>query len=123
MIAVWSCSEEIRLVESLDGSYTGIFYRTNPAADYDTASVTLVFEGNSYTGSGGEGYYPAICHGKFILSGKEIEFTNECFWTANFDWSYILSGKFRIVSEGGKIIMTASRGDSAHDVYVLSKDN
>ena len=110
-------------MEALNGSYSGIFYRADPGSDYDTASVTLVFEGNSYTGSGGQGYYPAICHGKFALSGEEIEFTNECFWTANFDWSYILSGKFRIVSEGGKIIMTAPRGDSGHDVYVLRKDN
>ena len=103
----------------LDGTYTGIFFRASPQGNYATADVTLVFKGNTFEGLSSIAKYPAICRGTYTITGDEIEFTNLCVWTAEFDWSYILDGKFTITIEGNEIMMTRDYDDYRRDTYKL----
>ncbi|MEJ2004157.1 MAG: hypothetical protein P8X57_04150, partial [Cyclobacteriaceae bacterium] len=40
--------------------------------------------------------YPAICNGTFERDDKRISFENNCAFTADFDWSFILNGTYEI---------------------------
>lgn len=118
ILALLSCEEAQKVtVGPLAGTYEGIFFRTSPGAKYETSDVALVFEEITFEGSGSITKYPAICHGTYGLAGNEISFNNLCVWTAEFDWSYILSGKFTITREGDEIIMTRNYDNGAVDTY------
>lgn len=65
--------------------------------------------------------YPAICEGTYSLSGQAIEFVNQCAWTAEFDWTYILSGTFTIQKEGDELLLIRSYGDAVYDTYRIKK--
>ena len=120
IVTILSCEDADKVsVASLNGTYEGIFFRTSPGAAYETSDVTLSFEGNAFEGSSNIAKYPAICHGTFTLTGNEIDFNNLCVWTAEFDWSYILYGKFTITSEGDEIIMTRNYGNGIVDTYKI----
>lgn len=99
---------------SLNGRYTGIFSRTG----MDTSQVSLVFSGSRFDGESDESRYPAICHGSFKLSDQMIHFTDSCAWTANFDWSLILSGKFNISFSDGTVRIWKTNGNIT-DEYLL----
>lgn len=120
MTTLISCEDDRLNVGSLNGRYEGIFFRTAPAANHQTSDVTLVFKGDTFEGSGNITKYPAICHGTYTLTGDVIEFNNLCVWTAEFDWSYILSGKFIISREGNEIIMIRTYSGGVYDTYKLS---
>ncbi|HMQ00055.1 MAG TPA: hypothetical protein PKC24_09755, partial [Cyclobacteriaceae bacterium] len=57
------------------------------------------------------------------LLGHSIEFNNTCFWTADFDWSYILSGTFNISIKGDEILLKRYYSDNVFDAYVLTKSS
>ena len=104
-----------------DGVYKGIFYRTSPWTD--TAQVTITIAGNRFTGQTNKMYYPAVCNGTFSVNGDMIRFNNSCPWTANFDWSFILSNEYEIKGNGKTVEI--SRGYNGiifyKDVYQLTK--
>lgn len=100
------------------GTYSGQFIRSSPLARYAPSNVTITFVGNSFSGVSDKINYPAICNGTFNISGKTIEFENECIWTADFDWSYILKEKFEFNMVGGKLEMTKVSGVNT-DHYTL----
>ncbi|WP_144266300.1 hypothetical protein [Pontibacter ummariensis] len=118
-----SCDKEEIDPETLNGTYTGYFVRaSSPSADYARANVTLTLDNGKFSGSSNMPYYPAICRGTYSLSGHEIQFQNECFWTANFDWTYILDGSFRLSLDGDKLTITKQlEGSSIIDTYALEK--
>jgi len=103
----------------LQGTYTGQFIRSSPNAKYAPSSVTLTFTVGRFSGESDKIKYPAICHGTYKLRGQNIEFQNECPWTAEFDPSYILSGEFRLYVDGDKLEMIKYR-DSHTDYYKLT---
>ena len=121
LLLILSCDKgDIKLVGSLEGTYKGIFFRSSPEVKYQTSNVILVFDAHKFEGSGNITKYPAICHGTYTLIGQEIEFTNLCPWTAEFDWSLILSGKFKIEINGDELVMTRSFGNIV-DTYKIQK--
>jgi len=61
--------------------------------------------------------FPAVCSGTYAMSGDKITFTNECMWTADFDWSLVLNGEWNYTFRGETITFTHSNGDR----YVLTK--
>ena len=82
--------------------------------------MTLILDGNKFEGTSSIVKYPAICRGTFTLGGDEIEFRNGCAWTAEFDWSLILSGKFKFTKEGDEIVITKS-DNGFFDIYRLKR--
>lgn len=122
LILTLACNDDESMpIESLNGAYEGTFSRSGPWIKYQSSKVTLTFDGNSYEGSSSIAKYPAICHGTFIPKGQSIEFINTCPWTADFDWTYILSGTFTISGDENEIIMTKSYDDLVRDTYTLKR--
>lgn len=103
-----------------EGTYTGTFQRGKG----NISQVELTFSGDRYTGkvtgisSGGLMgiIVPIICRGQLKVSQRSIDFQNECFFTANLDWSLILSQEWQAASNGNRL--TLSRNE---DRYVLTK--
>lgn len=116
-----------KMSSEFEGTYTGIFFRNQPFTHIETANVELNFDGNEFAGSSDINKYPAICHGSFDLAEGEIEFQNECFWTAEFDWSIILAGKFEAVLRGDSLFLTkridANTWDHYHLVRTVGRTN
>ena len=100
--------------QSLQGRYTGLFSRTG----MDTAQVSLMFEGERFEGQSNKQNYPAVCSGTVDLENNTISFTDACSWTANFDWSLILSGKYNINFSEGTVRIWKTNG-AITDEYLL----
>jgi hypothetical protein len=125
VLSLSACEEDSIEIEDVvlkEGTYTGYFTRSSPDARYAPSSVSLTLENNRFSGSSSIEKYPAICQGTYKITGQEIEFFNECPWTANFDWTYILSGKFTITVDGDEISMTRSYEDKIRDEYKLTRE-
>lgn len=90
----------------LQGVYKGQFDRMLPAIDIAPSNVTLTLANGKFSGESDRAKFPAICKGSYKVVGQEIEFVNECVWTADFDWSLILSGKFQFHKDGRKLELT-----------------
>jgi hypothetical protein len=90
------------------GTYKGQFSRSSPYIKYSPANVTLTFTKDGFSGESERIKYPAICHGTYTVTGNEIEFTDNCAWTDEFDWSYILHGKFQLTVDSSRLEMTKS---------------
>ena len=103
------------------GIYKGTFQRSglvNKISD-----VTLKFSSDSFEGQSQYIHYPDICKGAYSAGNGTAVFKNSCFYTAEFDWSYILSGKFTILNLGDSIIMTRSYNEPRliYDTYKLRR--
>jgi hypothetical protein len=119
---LFACEDnDIEKIELANGTYNGTFYRTSPAADWMVSNVTLTLTDGSYTGESDIARYPAICRGTYTVSGQNVEFANACPWTAEFDWTFILSGNFKIASNDGEIILTRVYDANTIDTYKLKK--
>lgn len=117
-----SCSgEAVQKPKHLSGEYTGTFMRTSPLANYPTRDVSMTFAGPNFSGTGDDPQYPGICNGTFNIQGYEIEFTNACFWTANFDWTLILSGKYEYSVSGDSVTLIKRMGDISDSYHLVRK--
>ncbi|WP_017733640.1 hypothetical protein [Nafulsella turpanensis] len=123
IICMVSCEKEEPEFKIVSGTYTGYFFRIGPSVDYLPSEVTLEFNGNKFEGSSSIEKYPAICRGTFEISGNEIEFSNACPWTAEFDWTYILGGKFEIFVEGTHLTLTRRYSNDLYDSYSLERQD
>ena len=121
MVLIASCEEAETNHAPLNGTYTGTFSRTSPEAKYRSATVTLILKGSNFEGGSSIEKYPAICKGTYQISGHEIEFTNTCPWTAEFEWTYILSGKFNFTTQGDELIISRDYNGLIFDTYKLKR--
>jgi hypothetical protein len=117
-----SCESAENLVNDplLPGTYSGIFYRTSPGENcvvLNPVSLELTF--TRFEGSGNNTRYPSICKGTYTVKGDKVEFIDECFWTAEFDWSLILSGEYNLSVEGTTLKMTRQYENDMQDMYEL----
>jgi hypothetical protein len=104
-----------------DGTYNCTFQRQTSTAG-SISNVSITFSDNNYTGQSGSPRYPALCNGtyKAIESGK-LNFQNACFWTADFDWSLILSGNYKINVDSHYIEISRDYNNGVKDIYKLTK--
>ena len=116
-----SCEQDetISIEPLILGTYKGQFIRVSPNAKHAASNVTLTFTGNSFSGESDVIKYPAICNGTYKITGQEVDFVNTCPWTAEFDWSYILNGKFEITINGTQLEMRKDL-NGISDYYILS---
>lgn len=103
-----------------DGTYTGTFQR-QVAGGGQVAPVSLTFSGGTWTGQSQITKYPALCSGTYSISGNTVSFKNTCIWTAEFDWSLILSQDYNLTTTGNQLEMSRSQG-GYRDVYKLTKN-
>ena len=101
-----------------DGIYIGTFQREPVWAEKDSANITITFSSNTWTGYSDKMNYPALCKGTYSIEDDIIIFENQCAWTAEFDWSLILSGKYVIKSMGRTIEFYRDYRSATSDTYV-----
>lgn len=120
LLTLFSCgNKKLSRVKTVpNGTYKGQFIRSSPLAKYASSNITITFKGNTFSGESDKSNYPAICKGTFKVMGNTIELENDCLWTADFDWSYILKGTFEYTMTDGKLEMTRSLDDNT-DHYSL----
>ena len=117
LLVIGGCQKSTPLPE-LDGTYTGTFQR-EPGGQI--AQVSLLFSGKEYSGTSQIRKYPALCTGTYeVTSDNKIKFTNDCIWTAEFDWTLILSGEYNLRVKGDTVEMVRQRG-TERDIYRLRK--
>ena len=126
LLAFVSCEKEEEIPKQIsEGTYVGTFQRQIVWAESDTANITLTFNDNQWSGSSNFEKYPALCHGTYSLDEDSIIFENECDWTAEFDWSLILAGKYLLTKTENTIEFSkdylSATSDTYIDKYILTK--
>ena len=106
LVAMLGCNQDDENLQDLNGDYIGIFER-----DGEVADVELTLDNGTYQGQGEHPKFPAICRGTYTVSGNKIIFANDCPWTAEFDWTLILSGEWSFNLLGSLLKLTHSNGD------------
>ncbi|MCX2745470.1 hypothetical protein OO013_16440 [Mangrovivirga sp. M17] len=110
-ITLYGCNDDETQLK-IEGEYTGTFERNG-----NTSGVELSLQNGTFSGQSETVKFPAICSGTYMVTNSAITFTNECPWTAEFDWSLILNGEWDYEYDNGTLIMTNSTGDK----YILEK--
>lgn len=114
-----SCNEEEQLERRFEeGTYKGTFIRNWVWGQSDTAAIIMTFEDNRWSGSSDIPKYPALCRGTYSITGNKITFQNECPWTAEFDWSLILSGEFTLEKSGNVLEFSKDNRSATSDTYI-----
>lgn len=96
----------------INGEYVGIFERGE-----NSSNVELTFNNGNWNGESETEKFPALCNGNYSISGNLITFENACPWTAEFDWSLILSDDWNYNLTGNTLVLTKANGDK----YTLTK--
>ncbi|MFC5190833.1 hypothetical protein ACFPIK_03585 [Algoriphagus aquatilis] len=120
-----SCNVEDGQLENRfeEGTYSGKFIRNWPSGQRNTATITMTFEDNKWSGSSNIPKFPALCRGTYSITGNKITFQNECPWTAEFDWSLILLGEFTLEKSGKELeFSNYNRSATFTDHYKLIKE-
>jgi hypothetical protein len=118
LISFLGCNKEGQNIsKNIDGVYIGTFQRVLVWSDSDTAKISLTFSSGTWTGTSDKVKYPALCNGTYSIMGDTIIFENGCAWTAEFDWSLILSGKYGLKMDGNTIEISRDYRSSTADTY------
>lgn len=115
-------SEPAILIAVQNGTYTGTFQRFSGEHAGKISMVEMNFDNGRWEGTSSIPKYPALCAGEYTLENGEITFTNECFWTAEFDWSLILSGTFKLKKTSTEMTFEKTMGtgnSQIKDVYIF----
>ena len=112
LITAFACNNDDDIQSSIDGEYIGIFERNG-----NTSNVELNFNRGTFSGESEIIKFPAICNGNYSFFDNSIEFENLCAWTAEFDWSLIISGSWDYSFADNTLTMTKLNGDK----YILTK--
>ncbi len=115
-----SCNRDEPEVSLLDGAYEGTFDRSNSSVKFVESNVTLVLRDGKFSGESSELKYPAIGGGTYRLVGPDsVEFVNTTAWTTEFDFSLILSGRYRFHRENDFLWLSRSLDTQITDTYRL----
>lgn len=101
------------------GTYTGEFSRFSPDGHCTPTAVTLVIQNNTFNGFSELMKSPAIGAGVYKLTGAEIEFDDQRVWTSEFDWTYVLDGKYKFKTLGDEVIIVRMYANQMTDMYKL----
>lgn len=119
-LLITACKKESNDSAALTGTYWGVFQRETPSGG-PLSDVSIDFSGNNWSGESDTAYYPGLCHGTYELIGTDsVRFVNACVWPANFDWSLILAGDYKITILEYGLEITRDYGGGVRDVYRFS---
>lgn len=112
VISILGCNNDDDGGGTIDGQYSGTFQRGG-----NSSNVELRLESANFSGESDTVKFPAICNGNYSISDRTIKFENQCPWTAEFDWSLILSDTWDFSFKNDILTLTNSIGDK----YTLEK--
>ncbi|WP_345955509.1 hypothetical protein [Mucilaginibacter sp. PAMB04168] len=120
LLTAVACKKSQVKTPQLEGNYKGTYQRVGPALDNKTANVTLTLNTGKWTGQSDIANYPALCNGTYTFTRNKINFENNCAFTANFNWTLILSGEYEFSQTGNELKITKNYGNES-DIYRLTK--
>lgn len=117
-----SCDDKPEATVELDGEYSGYFYHIPPGQTKVVKAPTelnVKLDGTQFSVNKTQTRYPAGGSGTFnVLNRKEVEFKDENFWTADFDWNLILDGGYSYEIKNDSLILTRIRTICATCDYI-----
>lgn len=113
-IGIISCDPKDDLPD-LNGSYAGSYSRGD-----SVTSITLSIDDYRFEGGSEAARFPAICRGAVGWDEYTIQFDDECVWTADFDWTLILSGTYTYAYSKDKLTFWRGTGDF-YERYTIEK--
>ncbi len=122
-ITFCSCTKENLCIEQ--GQFKGTFRRVDLSnTDFGVSQVTLNLNDGKFSGTSSQQNYPAIGAGNYSTNNDLIIFDNTSFFTADFDWSYILDGTFEMRNFGDSLILIKENNGPVFykDEYRLKKE-
>jgi hypothetical protein len=124
VLVVIGCKKSNETKE-FEANYKGTYIRTsgNPLADPIQSTITINFTKNTFSGSSNVPKYPALCKGSFTISQSKIDVINDCYFTADFDWSYIFKGEYSYEQSGNQLRIWRTYPDGSTDLYELTKED
>ena len=108
---------------SLSGNYSGTFERTTASGSASTSNVILQLDGKNFSGTSSMPKYPAICNGTYSSTADSLYFTNDCIFTADFDWTLILTKSYSYTTVGDSLYIRRDYANQTTDLYRLKKSN
>ena len=115
-----SCDRDEPEVSPVDGTYEGTFDRSNPSVKFVESNGSLVLRDGKFSGESSELKYPANGGGTYRLVGPDsVEFVNTTAWTTEFDFSLILSERYRFHRENDFLWLSRSLDTQSADTYRL----
>jgi len=116
-----SCEKKNSKFVIPEGTYVGTFQRLTSGSG-QISNVTFKFSADNWTGHSQFEKYPALCHGTYKSSAPDnITFENACIWTAEFDWTIILSREYKLKVLGNSIEISRDYNGTHKDIYTLTK--
>ena len=123
---LFTACEKKELEQEFSAHYTGTFMRVqepqSPLENPITSNVTLHFTEKTFSGTSSVAKYPAICSGNFTISQSKINVENTCFFTADFDWTFIFQGEYSYELNGDDLKIWRDYSNGFRDVYQLKKN-
>lgn len=120
MVLLAGCLTEEKDFPLPESQYEGTFMRLAPGSEGPEKSVSLTLINGRYTGISDSLRYPAICEGTYSIEGRRITFTNECAWTADFDWTLILQGTYLIEEKPNETVFIQEIGANVFNIFRFS---
>ena len=93
--------------DRISGNYSGTFERNGVSTP-----IQITFDNGTFNGQSAVEKFPAICNGIYTSNGDQITFTNNCIWTADFDWTLILSEEWTFERDQSELTLTKANGDT-----------
>ena len=103
LILSLGCKKSTTVDVLLDGNYTGVLVITNSARSVPvTRPISISLQDGKFniTPSSDANLKPSGGKGTYKFKNGIGSFTDEGFWTADFDWNMILNGEYDIRSSG-----------------------
>ncbi|MCP9752196.1 hypothetical protein [Ferruginibacter sp. HRS2-29] len=107
----------------IPGTYTGMFKVVYPSQT-QTGPVTVTFSaGNRYSSTFNPGGVPGGGSGTCSISlvQDSITFNETNYWTGNFDWNLVLTGKYSYSFDGTHLKIWADKNGVGYYEYDLLK--
>jgi hypothetical protein len=106
-LVLLSCSDSgDDVIPVLAGDYEGTFtVKYLDGTSYSNPATISFNEGNKYESTDGNNYVPAAGTGTYKIEGSFVKFNEPNYWTANFDWNLVLSGEYRVSSNGDSLTL------------------
>ena len=103
-----------------EGTYKGTF-TANYSSGAQTGQTTLKLKDGRFSCSGNSNRIPAGGSGTYSFDNGKITFNDENFWTADFDWNVVLSGRYKYVIDGEKLKMSDDESSVGLYIYDLER--
>ncbi|MBS1578047.1 MAG: hypothetical protein JST29_00230 [Bacteroidetes bacterium] len=107
-------------INLIEGTYEVTFTVTYNLGT-QTGQTTLELKNGKFSCSGNSNRIPAGGSGIYTFDNGKITFSDENFWTADFDWNLILNGQYDYTFDGKKLKISADKNGVGHYKYDLKK--